>query len=163
MQKNKIDFIVDLLADKRISVPLKEKTFELASREVKGVLNIESENLERILEIENRLKLFVNNKPENSKIKFYHNPKETIKFLKLFDSDLKYLTHRWDSEAKFDKDGLLEKARKELNKYAEWTKKDNGRGKITGYKIPESLGFNCTLRLFQYQQILNVKYLYAKT
>ena len=114
MQKNKIDFIADLLADKRIDVPLKEKTFELASGEVKGFLKVESENLERILEIENRLKLFENSfegttstvrsnkysKSENTNDS-PHKPKDVAEFLFHFrdrkNQGLKYLTHKWDA------------------------------------------------------------------
>lgn len=141
-KKNKIDFIADLLADKRMDVPLKEKTFELASKEIKSVSNIENGNLERILKIENRLEELRNgvvNKTKNTKIKFYHNLQETIKLLKLFDSDLKYLTHRWDSNSIFIREALLEKAKKELNKYAEWGENEKGGSKITGYKVPEPL------------------------
>lgn len=121
MQKNKIDFIADLLADKRMEISLKERAFELASKEVKRVLSVESENLERIMEIENRLKdfdkkkVFINDeierdnnnrfnqnekpKPDNSTQK-EHKPKDVAEFLFNFrrvkNPRLKFLTHKWD-------------------------------------------------------------------
>ena len=55
MQKDKIDFIVDLLADNRIEAPLKEKVSDLATRELKRIFSAESENRERILEIERKM------------------------------------------------------------------------------------------------------------
>jgi len=103
---NKVDFIADLLADKRIDLSLKEKTFELASKEVKGILSIESENSERILEIEQKLSRFKylkNNEYPNKYISkgLTTNPNEspkpldTKKFLSYFreSNGLKYLTH----------------------------------------------------------------------
>lgn len=106
MQKDRIDFIADLLADKRINLPLKEKTFELASKEVKGILSIESENSERILEIERQLSVFNNTsnngeimkfEPKTSSNKQNNSPKpsDTKQFLSYFreSEGLKYLTH----------------------------------------------------------------------
>ena len=55
MQKDKIDFIVDLLADNRIEAPLKSKVLDLATKELKKIFSIESENRERILEIERKM------------------------------------------------------------------------------------------------------------
>ena len=55
MQKDKIDFIVDLLADNRIEAPLKEKVSDLATKELKRIFSVESENRERILEIEKKM------------------------------------------------------------------------------------------------------------
>ena len=150
MHKDRIDFIVDLLADKRISVPLKEKTFELASREVKGVLSVESENLERILEIENRIKEFEkkatfipqqvennSNLNQNEKPKAdysshkIHKPKDVADFMSLFNlpNGLKYLTHDFDeSEMDFDIEIFLKRAK---SIFDEFTK--------IKLKIPQSL------------------------
>ncbi len=55
MQKDKIDFIVDLLADNRIEASLKEKVSDLATKELKRIFSVESENRERILEIEKKI------------------------------------------------------------------------------------------------------------
>ncbi len=118
MQKNKIDFIADLLADKRIEISLKERAFELASKEVKKVLSVESENLGRIMEIERKMEFAINEmkqaenenkrnkvpiekkiiKSENSQIRIQSelpNPLHTKQFLSYFrDSEgLKFLTH----------------------------------------------------------------------
>lgn len=149
MQRNKIDFIADLLADKRIDIPLKEKTFELASKEVKESLSIENENLERILEIENRIKEFEKketlllnqvdknsslNQNEKPKVDYsshkVHKPKDVADFMSLFNSPngLKYLTHDFDESEEFNIEDFLVKSNSVF--------KENTKLK---YNIPASL------------------------
>ncbi len=53
MQKTKIDFIVDLLADKRMDISLKEMAFEMAAKQIS---NIETESLKQLSEIKNDVK-----------------------------------------------------------------------------------------------------------
>jgi hypothetical protein len=52
MQKTKIDFIVDLLADKRMETSLKERAFELVSKQIG---NIETESLLQLKEVRNKI------------------------------------------------------------------------------------------------------------
>lgn len=120
MQKDRIDFIVDLLADTRIAVPLKEKVVHLATKELKKILSVERENREKILEIERKMLEMVNESlwskkktirepsttepltsVKNSDIReVLHKPKDVAEFLYNFrrvkNPRLKFLTHKWD-------------------------------------------------------------------
>ena len=145
MQKDKIDFIVDLLADNRIEAPFKEKVSDLATKELKRIFSVESENRERVIRIEAQLQEFkiALDKPikpiekEKEKKIIYHNPREIVNFLRLFDSDLKYLTHKWESKEELDRESLIKKGKTEIDKY-KWGKDDNGISKIE-YKVPDAL------------------------
>ncbi|PWK28197.1 hypothetical protein LV89_00976 [Arcicella aurantiaca] len=129
MQKDKIDFIVDLLADNRIEAPLKEKVSDLATKELKRIFSVESENRERILEIERKMLNLKNEstsntptnntdeKPKNDTIT-PPNPLHTKNFLAYFrDSEgLKYLTHDYkDLANKIPRETLLSIAKKEFD------------------------------------------------
>lgn len=112
MPKDKIDFIADLLADKRIELSLKEKAFELASKEIKKVLSIENKNSKRIEEIERRLNeenkipvtQIFSSIPEVENKLTIHKPKDVAEFMSLFNSPngLKYLTHDFDESTPFE-------------------------------------------------------------
>ena len=128
MQKDKIDFIVDLLADNRIEAPLKEKVSDLATKELKRIFSVESENRERILEIEKKMLEKVNT---DLKVEIKHesnqqkkntivppNPLHTKSFLTYFrDSEgLKYLTHDYkDLANKIPRETLLSIAKREFD------------------------------------------------
>ena len=127
MQKDKIDFIVDLLADNRIEAPLKEKVSDLATKELKRIFSVESENRERILEIERKMLGNVDitkKNDEGSTNKSIidlskHLPIETTKFLQLFsneDSNFKYLVHDY-LNGPFEINNFLENVKKELETY----------------------------------------------
>ncbi|WP_273215705.1 hypothetical protein [Runella zeae] len=125
MQKTKADFINDMLKDKRLDLPLKEKFIELASKEL---LNAENENRKRIEELEKRIKSTNNLKDSNIIINNQRvhkekntfippNPQHTKNFLSYFrDSEgLKYLTHDYPNIAtKIPRDKLLATARNEF-------------------------------------------------
>jgi hypothetical protein len=141
MERNKIDFIADLLADKRINTAFKERAFELAGREIQNVLNIENENNLRISKIENIINSI--NTPTS-----LINEHSTTKFLRLFDSDLKFLTHKWENteEEGFNfneyRISLKKKAQEKINSndYVEWVTKEDGKSKAPPiYKVPEAL------------------------
>lgn len=127
MQKDKIDFIVDLLADNRIEASLKEKVSDLATKELKRIFSVESENRERILEIERKMveKVDITKKNDENNTKKIiidlskHLPVETTKFLQLFsaeDSSFKYLVHDYLNGPFIIKD-FLENVKKELEIY----------------------------------------------
>lgn len=139
MEKGRIDFIADLLADKRISTAFKEKAFELAGKEIQNVLHIENENREKILEIEKKITV----KEEGSysktcivvdeqQIKEVQplrpakpappNPLHTKNFLTYFrdGEGLKYLTHDYkDLRHKITREDLIKIAKKEFEEAKE--------------------------------------------
>ena len=118
MRKTKAEFINDILTNKRLDLPLKEKLIELTSKEL---LNAENENRKRIEELEERIrdfnkkKSFITNEIEgknNSRLsqnensnadnsnQKEHKPKDVAEFLFNFrrvkNPRLKFLTHKWD-------------------------------------------------------------------
>ena len=125
MQKTKADFINDMLKDKRLDLPLKEKFIELASKEL---LSAENENRRRIEELEKiiektnnskALNIIRNNQGSNKEKTTYipPNPQHTKNFLSYFrDSEgLKYLTHDYPNIAsKIPRNKLLATAKNEF-------------------------------------------------
>lgn len=143
MQKDKIDFIVDLLADNRIEASLKEKVSDLATKELKRIFSVESENRERILQIERKMLEKVDitkkNDKDNSKKSIIdlskHLPVETTKFLQLFsaeDSNFKYLVHDY-LVGPFEINDFINDIKAELNSYENPNVKGSLRMRIESF------------------------------
>lgn len=98
MAKNKYDFIKELLEDKKIKLPQRERIFELVSKE----LSIDGTLAERVQEIEkiifNKKSELENSEKQDSKNKATHNPAKVTEYLKKFKENtaLKFTTHIWD-------------------------------------------------------------------
>lgn len=129
MKKTKAEFINDILTNKRLDLPLKEKLIELTSKEL---LNTENENRKRIEELEERMKRNdIQIKKETTTTNEAHNqvrknpipnPLHTKNLLTLFrDSEgLKYLTHDYkDIRNKSSREDLLTIAKKEFEEAKE--------------------------------------------
>lgn len=143
MQKDRIDFIVDLLADTRIAVPLKEKVVHLATKELKKILSVERENREKILEIERKMleKVDITKKNDDDNTKksiidlSKHLPVETTKFLQLFsaeDSNFKYLVHDY-LNGTFEINDFINDVKAELNSYENSNVKYSLRKRIESF------------------------------
>lgn len=105
MVKSKIDFIVDLLGNEKISSSQKEKLFELTANEIRNFGETELEILKEIDIIKEKIGLSeekINehrDSPENSALPNYINPKYTSSFLLEFNQNifLKSTTHIIDT------------------------------------------------------------------
>lgn len=113
MVKSKIDFIIDLLNNRKLSVKAKEQVFNLASIEIKDaeitnkkvweeIDSIKKEiiqlALERVDDVEKLLPTII----ESTK-SVEHHPKYVAELMSLFNNrkGLKYLTHDYDEEGIF--------------------------------------------------------------
>ena len=90
--KTKVDFITDLLSNKKLHTSQKEKLFALVANDLKG----DEDEIRKIwLEIETIKGKKKDNQSSNI---LFHKPKEVAIFLNLFrqNTALKYSTHSWD-------------------------------------------------------------------
>lgn len=125
MNKSKVDFIADLLSEKKLNPQEKERLFHLASKEIKN-LDLKGENLsERVKEIEDKIDIYLNNKTlssknsnnskktkSNKKSNKKHDPITTVKILKKFkyedNSGLKELVHEPKNNESFTEEDFSE-------------------------------------------------------
>ncbi|MFB9862462.1 hypothetical protein [Rufibacter immobilis] len=117
MDKSKIDFIADLLNSDRLDTSHKEKFLTLAIEELRSQGVAESELNKRLESLEKIVNLLKESSrdPEvadsTKKEKIEHTPKKTVEALRLFDTSLKYFTHKWDrDEEEFDRKKEIKKA-----------------------------------------------------
>lgn len=117
MKKDKYDFILDLIENKKLNSSQKERVLRLSAEEMKkdGVTfderlrkieegdKKETELRKRIEEIEKKLKEEIKNSDENDRVERKqvkkHNPKETYELLSYFssiDGGMKNLTHSFN-------------------------------------------------------------------
>ncbi len=131
MEKDKYDFILELIENKKLYPSQKERILRLSVLEVKKEGNKkDTELLKRIKEIEDKLSIFkgVEKTPqktiEEKKNLPEPNPKHVADFMALFNQrdGLKYLTHDFDEDGNFAVDNFLisankvfEQATKKLN------------------------------------------------
>src|SRR5690606_27053810 len=133
MEKNKYEFISEILENRKLNQTQRERLFNLAMLEIKAESRKDRELLRKIEEIEeklNELKNSPNTKLEeptslNKRMDGPEpNPKHVADFMSLFNqrNGLKYLTHDYDENDGFKIDNFLISAN-EI--FAEKTKKLN--------------------------------------
>ena len=112
MGKTKIDFIADLLASNQLKASHKEKFIALAIEELRKSEKPDSNIEKRIEQLEEVVLSLKPNQTKTEKIKspIEHTPKKTIEALRLFDTSLKYFTHKWDKEEEFKREEEIERA-----------------------------------------------------
>lgn len=135
MDKSKIDFIADLLNSDKLEASHKEKFLALAIEELRSLGIAESAIHKRLASLENIVNLLKapsNGTGENKKSKkdtLEHIPQKTVEALRLFDTSLKYFTHKWDrKEEEFDRKKEIKKA----------------MGIISSIQVPENLKMRIT-------------------
>ncbi|HBG70064.1 MAG: hypothetical protein A2W93_10020 [Bacteroidetes bacterium GWF2_43_63] len=134
MAKDKYDFILELIANKKLSLNQKDRVLNLYALELKKdgqLLNerlemiisenkIDLELIKRIEEVESKMRKLNDEqnaplKPaEETKIRIEPNPKHVADFMSLFNQrdGLKYLTHDYDENDDFEIDKILIQANK---------------------------------------------------
>jgi len=128
-KNDKIKFIQNVINVSQSNPKFQNQISELLKKELEKKESDENLILNKISGIENVLDeikdKFVSNEKEsknNDKIveSNYdpkHNPKEVLNLLQLFETQLKYFTHKWEKEEFFDKKSEIEKAKKLLKYY----------------------------------------------
>lgn len=122
--KTKIDFITDLLGNKKLHTSQKERLFSLVAEDLKGdkeEIKKIWEEIDKIKEIDNKNESIVQEKKQTSlvvnndknKRLLIHKPKDVANFMYLFNKrdGLKYLTHDYDEEGIFEIDTFLKNAK----------------------------------------------------
>lgn len=115
MVKNKYDFIVELLEQKKLTNIQKERILKLSSQEIMSEASTEEVILKRIEEIEKRLNIIKLPTPDTlttSDLPNYIDPSDLSKFLTAYNQHpvLKYTCH------KIDDNEVIDSINKECNK-----------------------------------------------
>ena len=99
MDKDKYDFILDLVENKKLNLSQRERVLKLSAEEMKKD-GIEFDERLRKIEttISNTIGKLENNKEQNPKNEAIHNPSKITEYLKKFKENtaLKFTTHIWD-------------------------------------------------------------------
>jgi len=141
IEKNKFEFIIDLLNKKSISGNYKEKMFHLISNELAEVNSHDTTLLQRIEHIEQKINNFKlesssaeqynkDEKKEEQKFNVLHRPKQTFELLSSFsshDGGIKNLTHAFNY-GYIEYDELIKNCKEEFDK-----------GKIKYPNVPNAL------------------------
>jgi hypothetical protein len=157
--KDKYDFILDLIENKKLTPSQREWVLRLSVKEMK---NDGIEFDERLRKIEEKLREcnFKKIEPQsgNSKLvssgintqsqegnPIIHNPKKTVKLLKYFtsnDKNLKYSTHSWEFDKFSGYDHFMESIEKEWNEIKDELRNQNFRlyAKISSFLFQKHLG-----------------------
>lgn len=102
MSNSKVDFIADLLSEKRLNAGDKEKLFHLASKELKNLETTDEELRKKVEALEEKINGEGNgNSLEQQR---YHDPKNTVRLLFRFSNDnaFKYFTHKQENDFNYD-------------------------------------------------------------
>lgn len=159
MAKDKYDFILDLIENKKLTPSQREWVLRLSVKEMKNDGIVFDERLRKIEEKLSESNLTkkeaqnsnptpissdanIHSKEENVII---HNPKETVKLLKYFtsnDKSLKYSTHSWEFGKFSGYDHFMESIKKEWNEIKKELLSQNNRlhAKISSFLFQKNLG-----------------------
>ena len=159
MAKDKYDFILDLIENKKLTPSQREWVLRLSVKEMKNDGIVFDERLRKIEEKLSESNLTkkqaqnsnptpissdanIHSKKENLII---HNPKETVKLLKYFtanDKNLKYSTHSWEFGKFSGYDHFMESIKKEWNEIEKVLRSQNNRlhAKIYSFLFKRNLG-----------------------
>jgi hypothetical protein len=116
MSKPKVDFIADLLSSKRIKDIHKERFLTLAVQEIKKIEEVDEDMWVEINKLKTQLEALTPDSNSARIFKKEHTPQNTVGFLRKFDSELKYFTHKWDLDGEFDRNKEIEKAKQIIQK-----------------------------------------------
>jgi hypothetical protein len=107
MNKSKVDFIADLLSEKRLDASDKEKLFQLAFKELRNLETTDEDLRKKVEALEEKINGEGNGRTKSLKKENenYHNPQKVLGWLQLFtqnDSDIKFSTHLWDDLGRYE-------------------------------------------------------------